>query len=459
MLQRIERVLVLVVVVGVAATAGAASPTLDDYVAEGLRSNIALSTRRISWQQSLAALGEARGMFMPSLSLEARYSRAGGGRQITFPAGEMLNPVYDTLNQMLVAQGGQPRFPNIDDEVIPFLREKEHDTKLRLSQPLFVPAVWHNYQLKSALVDVEHAQMQAFECQLAAEIRVAYFNWRKAVDVLEVLGNTRHLLEENVRVSGSLVNRGKATRDVVLRARAELAAFEQEQRKAAMGERLAKNHFNFLLNRSLDSDIVVVDNPDEELDVATNTADGSERQELRALDAATEAAREGADLAWSEYLPKVVASFDYGFEGEAYRFDSDHDYWMFSVLLSWSLFDGLQDHYGLEQAEQRVALATAQRRELELSIALAVRRAQEELEVARRGIDSAEARADSERQSFALIDQRYELGMAPHIEFLEARNAMTQAEIERAVARHELAIKRAELQRALGIIRTNTATP
>jgi outer membrane protein TolC len=451
MIHRICPFSLALVAAGLAVEARAASTALDDYVTEGLRSNIALKERRISWQQSLAALGEARGMFMPSLSLEARYSRAGGGRQITFPAGDMLNPVYGTLNDMLVAQGGQPQFPTIDNEVIPFLREEEHDTKLRASQPLFVPSVLHNYQLKSALVDVEHAQMQAFECQLAADIRVAYYGWRKASDVLEVLDGTRHLLEEKLRVSESLVTQGKATREVVFRARAELAAFEQEQRRAAMGERLTKNHFNFLLNRPLDTDIGIADERDDALVAATEAMDGSLRQELRALDAATVAAEESVDLAWSEYLPTVVAAFDYGFEGEKYRFDTDHDYWMFSVLLSWSLFDGLQDHYGREQAEHYVALVTAQRRELELAIALAVRRAQEELDVARRGIDSAEARVESERQSFALTTKRYELGMAPQVEFLEARDAMTQAEIERVVARHDLAIKRAELLRVLGI--------
>lgn len=37
-----------------------------------------------------------RGMFLPSVSIEARYSRAGGGKIIEFPVGDLMNPVYGT---------------------------------------------------------------------------------------------------------------------------------------------------------------------------------------------------------------------------------------------------------------------------------------------------------------------------------------------------------------------------
>jgi outer membrane protein TolC len=390
-------------------------------------------------------------MFMPSLSLEARYSRAQGGRQITFPAGDMLNPVYATLNEMMAAQGSSPRFSTIDNEVIPFLREEEQETKLQVTQPIFVPAVLHNYQLQGAMLEAEEAGLLAVECQLAAEIRVAYFHWRQATDVLEVLESTKHLLEENIRVSEALAARGKVTRDVVFRAEAELIAFEQEQRRARMAERLSKNHFNFLLNRPLDHPIEEVSSDRDAAylhDLETALAN---RQELRALSAAAVAAQEGVDLAWSKHLPTLVAAFDYGFEGESYRFDTDHDYWMASLVLSWNLFNGLQDHYERRQAEHRVEMVAAQRHELEESIALELRRASEELDVARFGVDSTRARAESERQSFDLVSKRYNLGMAPHIEYLEARNAMTQADIAHAVARHELDIKRAQLAKVLGI--------
>src|SRR4051812_3272091 len=74
---------------------------VEEYVAEGLRSNLALQTETLEVEKASAALTEARARFFPELSFEARYTRAEGGREIEIPLGSSLNPVYSTLNQML----------------------------------------------------------------------------------------------------------------------------------------------------------------------------------------------------------------------------------------------------------------------------------------------------------------------------------------------------------------------
>ena len=63
-------------------------------------------------------------------SLDARYTRAEGGREIDVPLGTLLNPVYSTLNDLLAAQGQPAQFPQIADQTINFLREREQDTRL-----------------------------------------------------------------------------------------------------------------------------------------------------------------------------------------------------------------------------------------------------------------------------------------------------------------------------------------
>ena len=39
-------------------------------------------------------------MFLPDISMNARYTVARGGRIIEFPVGDLLNPVYITLNML-----------------------------------------------------------------------------------------------------------------------------------------------------------------------------------------------------------------------------------------------------------------------------------------------------------------------------------------------------------------------
>jgi hypothetical protein len=154
----------LLLLLGGLVTTGAQTPsaTLDAYVAEGLQSNLALKGQNLSFEKSLRALEEAKGLFLPTLDFDARYSRAGGGRTIEFPVGDLLNPVYGTLNQMT----GSDRFPTLDNVNTPFLRPQEHETKLRLVQPVVQPGLYYNYQIKSLETESQQAAVQTYRRQL-----------------------------------------------------------------------------------------------------------------------------------------------------------------------------------------------------------------------------------------------------------------------------------------------------
>ena len=49
---------------------------VDRYVAEGLRSNLALQGESLEVERAAQALAAARARFLPEVSLQARYSRA-----------------------------------------------------------------------------------------------------------------------------------------------------------------------------------------------------------------------------------------------------------------------------------------------------------------------------------------------------------------------------------------------
>ena len=199
----------------------AQNEVLDGYVREGLANNLALRQKTLSAQRAMAALREARGMFLPSVSIEARYSRAGGGRIIDIPIGDLMNPVYYTLNQLIQ----QPLFPtNLPNESIPFLREEEQETKLRITQPLFHPAILFNYRIKSDLKDVEDLSRAVYARQLVLDIRTAYFNFLKADKLVELLSATETLVREHVRVVEKLHANDKANLSDLYRAQAEIPA-------------------------------------------------------------------------------------------------------------------------------------------------------------------------------------------------------------------------------------------
>lgn len=202
---------------------------VDHYVAEGLRSNLALQSEALEVEKAAQALAAARARFLPEVSLQARYTRAEGGREFDLPFGAALNPVYSTLNDLLAAQGQAPQFPRVSDVTVQFLREREQDTRIAVRQPLYAPAIPAAVRAQRALLDASSFNRMAIARALRRDITIAYVDWLKARSSVDIVAASEALLRENVRVNQSLFGNGKITEDQVLRAQAELLAVEQQK--------------------------------------------------------------------------------------------------------------------------------------------------------------------------------------------------------------------------------------
>jgi outer membrane protein TolC len=437
-----------------------AQTALDRYVQAGLKNNLALQQEEFSLQMSLLALKEARGMFLPSISIEARYSFAGGGRQIDFPVGDLFNPIHGTLNQLLAAQGAAPQFPtNLPNQQIPFLRPREHETKLRVVQPVFQPKILHNRKLQASLNRQQEAKTNAYSRQLVQDIKTAYYTYLKTLRVADILTDTRVLLEENLRVSRSLEANHKVTAEVPLRSEAELLALDRQLAESQKNVTMAAAYFNFLLNRPLDTAIEEGDTPPKSNDYDPSQLLESarrHREEFAQLQAAVEAAGQGIKLENSNWMPAVTAVLDYGFQGEEYRFGKDDDYWMASLVMSWNLYNGGRDRARKARAQLKKRQLEAGLRQLDAQIHMQVTEARQQLEVAKRTLASSEAQRQSRREALRIIARKYGEGMVPQIEFIQAQNQATAANLQTAINRFDVLIQEARLERACALFALNT---
>ena len=425
---------------------------LDRYVARGLKSNLALQQKEFSLEKSLEVLKEAKGLFFPRVSIEARYSRAGGGRLIIVPVGDLVNPVYKSLNVLFGFHGIDAGLPtDLPNEVFPFLREREQETKIRVIQPLFQPAIYHNYKLQSAFTKVNQVELAVFKRQLVSDIKCAYYDYAKTLGVIEILDRTRDLLEENLRISEKLVRNGKATEDVIFRAEAEIAGLDQKRAEAEKNSFLAAAYFNFLINRNLDETIEIPEKTPgsipETVDLATAIQHAlSHRDEFEQIKQAIKASSHQIGLAKSNFLPSVTAVVDYGIQGEEYRFGKDDDYWMASVVFSWTLYKGNQNRSKKAQAMLHKKKLEVQRMELEKQIQLQVRDEYHTLQAARLAVTAAREKEHSAKRSFEIVAKKYEFGTAPQIEFLDARTTYTNAAINHILTRYAYLIRMTRLE-------------
>ena len=70
---------------------------LQQYIDSALKNNIALQQKSISIEKAMYSLKTAKSLFQPTLAVQGSYQTGEGGRSISFPVGDLLNPVYSTL--------------------------------------------------------------------------------------------------------------------------------------------------------------------------------------------------------------------------------------------------------------------------------------------------------------------------------------------------------------------------
>lgn len=431
---------------------------LQQYIQTALESNIALKQQELSYAKSLAALQEAKALFFPTLSLEARYSRAAGGRMIDIPVGDLVNPVYENLNlinslaSQLNADYPQiPEYPSIENVAEPFLRPEEHETKLRLLFPIFNAAILHNHQIKKDLTAAERISVDIYKRTLIQEVQEGYYNYLKAREAEQIYQEAKALVEENLRTNESLFTYHKVTKDAVYAAEAEVSAIQQELAEAKARKELAKAYFNFLLNRPSDAAIEWIDSA--ALPVQINKLEqmqaqaSSHREELQQLDVYLLAADDKIKLNRGNYLPTLNLAGDYGFQGVEYSFTDEDDFAMGSLVLSWKLFDHTTKSK-VQQAQIERDQLLMRKLEAERQIELQVIQAYYELQAGLERLEAAESQVRSAEQAFQLVRKKYEQGQANLVTFTDARTRYTNAQQQQNIAKYDYLIRLAALDRA-----------
>jgi outer membrane protein TolC len=440
-------IIILLVNLNIAITISGQSTLLDSYIAEGLENNLALKQKEYNYQKSLSALQEAKAMFFPDIYFNARYTWADGGRVIELPVGDMLNPVYTSLNYLLHTD----QFPQIGNQEFQFLRDHEHETKLSLIQPIIEPKVYFNNKISKQISEVQHADAETYRRQLIADIKTAYFNYLKTLRLEELLDDTRKLLEENVRVNESLFRNDKVTIDNVYRSKAEMSQLDQHIAEAVKAKQISRAYFNFLLNRPLDEQITedkLYDSTFVISDLAVANENAlDKREELAMLNGYLKANNYWLNMNQAKIIPSVFGAVDYGYQGTRYRFTDDYDYYIASIVLRWELFHGYENRAQIDQAKiSRESLET-KIEETKDQIRLQVIEAYYDLQAAGKSIKAADEALISARKAYEMVDKKFREGQANLIEYIDARTTMTNAEQTLIINKYDYYIKYAEYER------------
>lgn len=430
-----------------------AQNTLDEYIQIGLQNNSKLIQEQLSTALSEEKASEVKGNFLPDIMLNASYTWADGGRSIDVPAGNLVNPAYRGLNQLL----GENRYPtNIQNTSEQLLPNNFHETKIRLIQPVLDTDLYYSYLAKRSQVSQQQAQKMAYKNQLVKEIKSAYYQYLSARDQLQILTTTKELLEDIIELNRRLVANNKATREIIYDARAQKSNNDSNIARAKKNLNTAHVYFNFLIGRSLDVPVVedsakvLLPESIPELDNIQTHAQ-TNRMELSQIQYGIEANHAILTLNQKYFIPKVSLIGDIGYQGFEYKFNATQEFWLLRIGLTWPIFQGFQNASRINQSKIKEEILTAQYHALKRKIAMQVTEAYYEYKEAHEILTAKREERQNAQETYRISFRKYKEGLTLPIELNRARTNYTNAQLGETIARYNVKIKKAVLEAAANL--------
>lgn len=439
------------------------SAILENYIQEGLSTNLQLKQQGLSIAQQQEAVRQSKSLGLPKLSFDANYTMAAGGRKIDFPIGDLLNDVYGNLNALNTVPGNLPPgvmpgiFPTLENQQIQFLPNNFQETKISFSYPVFNSDLKYNRQIQQHLLQSKTAEKAAGEHELRYQITEAYLNYLRTLEAEKVWRSAKTVLAELRRFNESLVKNNVATRDIVATADYEMSKADNEIFRLQSQQNTARAYFNFLINRDLQSEISIDSNllrstvADYAAGELVQQSQGN-RPEFSALLAGQQAAETDVRRnAAQSKLPDFYLGGSFGFQGFGYTFDKDQAYALAQVGLSYELFDGGLRKSRTQEARLQAEHLRTQTEQLQQQVALQITAAWNELEAAQNSFRTAQAALRAAEESFRIVNNKYRASQVLLLEFLDAQNRVTAARLQQVLAWSEVLVKEAALRKAAGI--------
>lgn len=423
------------------------TPVLDAYLARGLEQNKSLRQASLLKERELFANREAISLFFPTVTAGGDYLDASGGRSITFPVGDLMNPVYSALNQMT----GTQSFPAIQNQEFQLNPENYYDARVRVSVPLVNTDIWYNHQIRSGMLDLQIAEENLVRLAVSALIKTRYFQAIQAREAVKIVEKGVGTARENLRITEKLKENGLAAASALSRSRSEVSRLEtllQEQQILAETARAQFNQTVGLASETpLETDSLVVA---ERLNFPEPESLQQPREEIKKLEASVRIRNSENSLNSAFWIPKVAAFADIGSQGTDWKFNESTRYTQVGLTLSWSLNTGLGDYWKIRQSSSGVEAARLQLADFAEQLQIESDAIRKNYLLSLKQYQSRKSEKLAASEYYREISLKYQTGNALFIELLDAQNQLISAGLQQNIAYYQVLIRLADYRRITG---------
>jgi outer membrane protein TolC len=424
------------------------SEILNNYVQEGLKNSQTLKQQNFQLQKAVFALNEAKTLFKPNINFNTTLSSAQGGRKIEIPLGDLVNPVYTTLNK-LTASNSFPQIQNTSEQLVP---RDFYDVRVKTTMPLINAELKYNQAIKQDQITMQQSEIQVYKRELVKDIKLAYINYLKATEAIKVYENALKILRESERVNESLIKNGSANPTVLVRTRNEISKINAEFDAARGNQKNAAAYFNFLLNKDF-TEKITLDSLGKD-GLKSELTEGH-REELDKIKTGIDINRQILGLNQSYKKFKIGASLDLGSQGRFAQIASaDKNFFVPNafVLLGISfdlpVYSFGRNQLKIKQSEMEIASLDVQLQQVRNQLDLQAELAKNSLNSAKEIYESKASQVSTAERYYRDMMRRYKEGNLNFIELLDAQTQITTAQLQQSISLYDVWTKWVELERA-----------
>jgi outer membrane protein TolC len=365
---------------------------------------------------------------------------------------------YQSRTANLAAQGFNISIPipgfHFSEFVGPFTAM---DARLSASESVLDLSAIRRYQASKSGVEATRGDAETTAEQVAGAVARAYLAAVKADADVETAEANVTLSEAVLKLAENQKEAGTGTGIEITRAKVQLANDRQRQLEAGNARRAAYLRLLRAMNMRLDLEIQLTGKldytPAEPLTTEQAQTEAlKSRPDFEAQQQRERTARYSASATRMERLPSVAAFGDYGSSGSG--LDNNLPTRTYGVQVRVPIFDGGRidsrraESFSQYRAEQVRTGDLKAQISLDIRLALdAMKSAEEQVLVAREGLDLAE-------NELAQARRRYEAGVTGSIEVTDAQTRLERARDNQTAALYRYNVARIDLAQAMGKVRS-----
>lgn len=346
-----------------------------------------------------------------------------------------------------------------------YYKEPEiHTTSFSLSQTIFDPSNYFTTIGKKKLKEASRKDMEAIKADVILSVEEAYFELLRKEKFLKIVELALEKSEKNYKKVETMLALGSASKKDLLRmdvdvSEKKLDLARAEKDRATQEARLCKEMGIEPINIEITDETINPKPIGLFLDTLIKKA-LSKRPEIKAKRSELAYYRDIYKSAYTNYLPSISLTTNYGYEGNRFPFETSlwnkNDSWSIGINLTFPLFTGLGRHQTVRYAQSDIYIKEQELKEVRLNVILDVKEAylsiintQKELELTEKNLDAAE-------ENHKYVTESYKLGASTTLELLDAEESLRRANYRRTDALYNWKLAELKLKRAIGETESNS---